>query len=277
MTEKEDFKQKLQDFSKSILNHVSSSDGQWAVKGFIDVYKNVYTISSDTKIVSKILEIHLFPKVLDFAEKIGYSIVLADHQNYYPDITFVKKNNKNIKFAVDFKTTYRKPDNKDLCNGFTLGSHGEYFINRTSKNNIQFPYNEYKGHFCFGIIYDRVDGTTIDETKAYCINQLKSISSVVRNFNFFIAEKWKIASDKGGSGNTANIGSINLIKDIIEEKGMFSKLGEKWFDDYWINYGKITFEDDKGKLKKITSLNDFIKYRNGDISKVVKKRGGIKK
>jgi hypothetical protein len=91
---------------------------------------------------------------------------------------------------------------------------------------------DYQGHFCLGIIYERIDGSTIDETKSYDIKELHSIVSVVKNFQFFVAEKWKIASDKGGSGNTANIGSINNISDILNQKGMFSKLGEHWFDDY---------------------------------------------
>ncbi len=276
MSDKDKFKKILKKFTETILNEVSSDDGQWTIKGFIDIYKNVYTISSDTKIVSKILEIHLFPKILAFAEKNGYKLVLADHQNYYPDITFVSKKDETIKYAVDLKTTYRKPDNQKLCNGFTLGSHGEYFINRSSKKNIQFPYNEYKGHFCLGIIYDRVDGSSIDETKSYQIDQLKSISSVVKNFQFFIAEKWKIASDKGGSGNTANIGSIILIEDIINEKGMFSKLGEEWFDEYWMNYNKIIIKDKDGNSKKITNLTDFVKYKKGDSALIVPKRNGGK-
>lgn len=276
MSDKDKFKKILKKFTETILSEVSTDDGQWTIKGFIDIYKNVYTISSDTKIVSKILEIHLFPKILAFAEKNGYKLVLADHQNYYPDITFVSKKDETIKYAVDLKTTYRKPDNQKLCNGFTLGSHGEYFINRSSKKNIQFPYNEYKGHFCLGIIYDRVDGSSIDETKSYQIEQLKSISSVVKNFQFFIAEKWKIASDKGGSGNTANIGSIVLIEDIINEKGMFSKLGEEWFDEYWMNYNKIIIKDNDGNSKKITNLTDFVKYKKGDSGLIVPKRNGGK-
>lgn len=68
------------------------------------------------------------------------------------------------------------------------------------------------------------------------LDSLTSITSVVGNFQFFVAEKWSIASDKSGSGNTANIGSINKIDDITQGKGMFSKLGEEWFDDYWMNY-----------------------------------------
>jgi len=268
------FKEKLQKFLGTIDSYISTQNGQWAIKGFIDIYKNIYTISSDTKIVSKILEIHLFPKVLEFAEQNNYKIVLADHQNYYPDLSFIDKSDDNNKFAVDFKTTYRNPDNDGLCNGFTLGSHGEYFINRTSRKNIQFPYDEYKGHFCFGIIYDRVENEKIDERQSYKIEKLKSIPSVVKNFDFFITEKWKIASDKSGSGNTANIGSINNIADIKNENGMFSKLGEEWFDDYWKNYNKIIKPHSNGE--KIRSLLDFVTYRKGDVSLIVPKHTGKK-
>ncbi|MCK9620954.1 MAG: EcoRV family type II restriction endonuclease [Methylobacter sp.] len=274
MTEKEDFAEKLEEFVTELKEHISTDGGQWTVKGFIDIFKNIYTISSDTKIVSKILEIHLFPKILHFAQTNGYKVVLADHQNYYPDISFVKADDESIKFAVDFKTTYRNPKKPHLCNGFTLGSHGKYFEHRTSTKNIQFPYSSYSGHFCLGIIYDRADGATIDETRAHSIDELHSIVSVVRNFQFFVAEKWQIASDKGGSGNTANIGSINNIADIINGRGMFSRLGEHWFDEYWMNYQKITIQDGKGGTKKISTLRDFVEYKNGDLSLVVNKRNG---
>ncbi len=51
------FKKALADFAETLQSYVSTENGEWSIKGFIDVYKNVYTISSDTKIVSKILEI----------------------------------------------------------------------------------------------------------------------------------------------------------------------------------------------------------------------------
>ena len=208
-----------------------------------------------------------FPKFWSLEN--GYKVVLADYQNYYPDISFIKADDERMKFAVDFKTTYRNADKAWLCNGFTLGSHGKYFKDRSSTKNIQFPYNSYIGHFCLGIIYDRVD--TIDETKTMRIEQLQSITSVVRNFQLFVAEKWKIASDKSGSGNTANIGSINHIADILSGNGMFSRLGEFWFDDYWMNYGKIIIPDGKNGTKKITTLKDFVTYRNGNASLIVPK------
>jgi len=251
----------MSSFVETLNEHITTKDGQWSIKGFIDIYKNIYTISCDTKILSKILEIHIFPKLLQFSETLGYKLVLADHQNYYPDLTFVNRKDESIKFAIDFKTTYHLPDSPDKCNGFTLGSHGEYFIERDSKKNIQYPYKEYSGHFCLGIIYTRAKTVDIDETKIYGIDNLKSIVSVIKDLQFFFVEKWKIASDKSGSGNTANIGSIKNIPDILSGNGTFAKLGEEWFDNYWMNYGKITIKDEKGKTKKITSLKNFIEYR----------------
>ena len=271
MTIKEQFEKQLKEFVNSIHEYISTDDGQWTIKGFIDVLQNVYTISSDTKIVSKVLEIHLFPKILEFAEQHSYKLVLAEHQNHYPDISFVNSKDQSIRFAVDFKTTYRNPGKPYLCNGFTLGSHGKYFQDRQSTKNVRFPYGSYKGHYCLGIIYDRVAGATIEESQRYGIEELRSIASVVENFQLFAVEKWKIASDKSGSGNTANIGSINRIEDIIGGHGMFSRLGEKWFDDYWMNYKQITIPDGKERTKKITSLKEFVEYRKGDHSLIVPK------
>jgi len=271
MTLREEFEDKLKKFVSGLQEYVSTRDGQWTIKGFVDVFQHVYTISSDTKIVSKILEIHLFPRIMEFAKQHGYKIILAEHQNYYPDISFVKVDDEETKFAVDLKTTYRNMDKPFLCNGFTLGSHGKYFEERTSTKNIQFPYSSYAGHFCLGIIYSRVRSSMIDETECLEIGQLHSIVSVVRDFQFFVAEKWRIAGDKSGSGNTANIGSINNISDILNGNGMFSRLGEAWFDDYWMNYGKITIPDGKGRTKKITTLKDFVEYRKGDTSLIVPK------
>ena len=271
VSSKTGFKAELRELAASLTEHVSTSDGQWVVKGFIDTFKNVYTISSDTKVISKILEIHLFPKIHAFAEQHGFAVVLAEHQNYYPDISFVSKNDDSIKFALDFKTTYRVPNKPWLCNGFTLGSHGKYFKDRASTKNIQFPYSSYSGHFCLGIIYDRAANAMIDETTLHPIGRLHSITSVISNIQFFVVEKWKIAGDKSGSGNTANIGSIRRISDILSENGMFVNLGEKWFNDYWVNFGKIKTIDESGKAKKIISLIDFVSYRGGDISLIVPK------
>ncbi len=266
---KKAFAASLKELAATLTGHVSTDDGQWTVKGFIDAFRNVYTISSDTKIVSKVFEIHIFPRVVAFADQHGFALVLADHQNYYPDISFVLKSDETVRFAVDFKTTYRILDKPWLCNGLTLGSHGKYFSDRTSTKNIQFPYGSYSGHFCLGIIYERADSATVDEMRHYPIEELHSITSIISNIQFFASEKWRIAGDKGGSGNTANIGSVQRIEDILSGNGMFANLGEEWFDDYWMNFGKIAIKDPNGKIKKITSLVEFVKYRGGDPSRIV--------
>ena len=261
ISDKEKFELEFNDFLISLKSYVSDAASNWSIKGFIDIHENIYSISSDTKIISKILEIHIFPEILKFADRIDYDIELPECQNYYPDITFINRKDNNIKFAVDFKSTYRKEKKDGYCNGFTLGSHGEYFINRSSKKNIQYPYNNYKAHFCLGIIYSRVSSTNIDETKTYPITELNNIVSVIKDLDFFFVEKWKIASDISGSGNTANIGSITKISDLKQGMGIFSQYGEEIFDDYWMNYGKITIQDKDGKTKKITKLSDFLTYR----------------
>ncbi len=258
--EKNEFKEKLKAFANTLGEFISLDD-EWTVRGFIDIFKNVYTISSDTKIISKVLELHLFPYFLSFANEINYDIELATFQNWYPDLTFISKAEPKIKFAVDLKTTYRDEEHPGFCNGFTLGSHGEYFVDRTSTKNIQYPYNEYSGHFCLGIIYSRSELNKNEELRKYTIDEVSAIPSVIKNFIFFAEEKWKIASDKGGSGNTANIGSIQYIDDIINGNGVFANAGEELFDDYWANFGKIEIPDAKGKRKKLSSFEEYLKYR----------------
>jgi len=294
---KKEFKKALDTFTEKLEKYVSTENGDWSVKGFIDVYKNIYTISSDTKIVSKILEIHIFPQILQFAEENNYSIILTEHQNYYPDLTFIHKENEDVKFAVDLKTTYRK---KSGVSSFTLGSHGGYFKEREKKKNIQFPYNQYLGHFCLGVIYTRTDlAEDASETEIYQVQELqekydkpskkvgerevttvknlKSITSVIKDFDFFVAEKWKIASDKQGSGNTANIGATLSIEDLRNENGIFSQLGEEWFDEYWINHGSATMVKG-GKTTKITTLKDFLEFKGRtDLWDKIVKRSILKK
>lgn len=257
--EKLEFSKQLKGFAET-LGDLIAQDDEWTIRGFIDIFKNIHTISADTKIISKVLELHLFPHFLSFADRIGYNVELASYQNWYPDLSFVSKSNPYIKFAVDLKTTYRNEKYPDFCNGFTLGSHGDYFINRKSKKNIQYPYDEYSGHFCLGIIYTRALLDISEETRIYSIDEVEKIPAVIKNLLFFAEEKWKIASDKSGSGNTANIGSIQKIDDIINGNGMFAKAGEELFDDYWANFGKIEIQKN-GNRGKLSSFYDYLNYR----------------
>lgn len=155
---------------------------------------------------------------------------LTKEQNFYPDITF--KDKEGNLFAVDLKSSYRK--NKLRINGMTLGAFTGYFRDRESHKNVTHPYGEYKAHVVLGIIYSANEG--IDERKIYALEQLDDITSVIKDFTFFVQEKWRIAIDRPGSGNTKNIGSVNSIEDLVNGNGPFSVLGEEVFDDYWTCY-----------------------------------------
>ncbi len=74
------FARQLKEFAQTLGAFIAKGD-EWTIRGFIDIFKNIYTISTDTKIVSKVLELHLFPHFLTFAENIGYTIELATYQN----------------------------------------------------------------------------------------------------------------------------------------------------------------------------------------------------
>src|SRR5271154_2260620 len=159
----EEFLQKLQAHATSFAKAVATNEGEWIVKGFIDVYRRVYTISVDTKIVSKVLELLLFPMFVEFGKTHGLKIELCPQQNFYPDLTFVHEATGR-KFAVDIKNTYRTSATE--ANGMTLGAFTGYFRKRDSNKNTLYPYRHYAGHFFLGVIYTKCDDAA-DERKQF--------------------------------------------------------------------------------------------------------------
>ncbi|MCL2087120.1 MAG: EcoRV family type II restriction endonuclease [Oscillospiraceae bacterium] len=258
--EKARFHKELSEFAQTLGQHITLK-GNWAVKGFIDAFKNVYAIPSDTIFISKILELTVFPFLLDFAHRIGYTIESAAHQNLYPDFTFVNNENSEIKFAVDLKTSPISEKRNTRCAGFMLGLHGEYYTDRDSNKNIQYPYNKYVAHFCLGIIYSSITLPAEIGAKKYSIEDFAKIPSVINRFIFFAVEKWRIASDKCSTKNCYYIASIKKIKDIIAGNGAFAKAGEEIFDDYWANYGKIQVETEDGRQRPMDTIDKYIKYK----------------
>lgn len=315
-----DFKVKFDEFLPELTKALTIPNSKdWTVKGFIDYYKNVYSISTDTKVVSKIIELMIFPKFLLFAKNNNLTLKLSPHQNFYPDITFID-NNTGEKYAVDLKSTYRITE--DEVNGMTLGAFTGYFRNRSSTKNVLYPYDDYKCHYVLGIIYSRtdiskieeyiiskdisiskvqrklivnyinensdekwnsilekfkfgllnddrmvIDSFSINETKEYNLEDFTEIQSVVKDFDFFLQEKWKIAIDRPGSGNTKNIGSENSIENLKNGNGLFNRTynvnGKSKFDNYWINYETKDMSKKIGKDKppynNIESYEKWIK------------------
>lgn len=238
-------------------NAISTPNGEWKIKGFLDTDKTVYTISLDTKVLSKIMELLLLPKITQFAEQHGYRIMGTAHQNFYPDITFIDKSGNH--FAVDLKSTYR--NSPTTVNGMTLGAFTGYFRDRASTKNVTFPYEKYAGHFVLGLIYDRCE--LVDEQITFNTDSIDQIPSVAKNFEFFVQEKFKIAIDRPGSGNTKNIGAVTDILKLKNGLGPFSDLGEDVFNDYWMNY----LTEDMRRAKELVvrpykNLKEYLSLRN---------------
>ena len=229
---------KVDEFRENLFGHfdrfgrtLATDAGDWVVKGFIDICRNIYTISVDTKVVSKIIELMLFPVISAFAAHHHCTMVLSKYQNHYPDISFIASD--GTKIAFDLKSTYRTSANR--VNGFTLGAFTGYFRQRHSTKNVTFPYEQYAAHFVLGVIYSRSD-EAIDEQRVYALENLQNIVSVVKDFTLLLQEKWRIAECRPGSGNTKNIGSTRDIQALVEGQGPFAPYGEEVFDDYWMNY-----------------------------------------
>lgn len=223
---KEEFFQSLTEEVKSYKSFLETDSQDWIVKGFIDIDRNVYTITNDTKVVSKIIEILLIPKLDNFARDHELELELPSKQNFYPDLK------EGHLFAVDFKSSYYDGDS---VNGLTLGSYWGYFRERENIKSMDYTYNSYSSHTVLGMLYKQslID---VNEKNVYSVDELSAIHSVIEKFIFFVQPKWKIANDIPGSGNTRNIGGITNIQKLINGQGPFAELGEDVFDDYWKGY-----------------------------------------
>ncbi|MEO6016785.1 MAG: type II restriction endonuclease [Polaromonas sp.] len=251
------FLKHLQEHAASFAKAVATNEGEWVIKGFIDVYKNVYSISVDTKIVSKVLELLLFPMFVEFAKKHDLTTELCKHQNFYPDLTFTHTASGN-RFAVDIKSTYRESETK--VNGMTLGAFTGYFRNRDSNKNTLYPYNKYAAHFVLGVIYTKCDDVA-DERKRFPLSDLEKIPSVIRNFEFFAQPKFRIATARPGSGNTKNIGSVDQIATLTSGSGPFASLGEEVYDDYWMFYLTRDMAEALAIARPYMNLKTYLAYK----------------
>jgi hypothetical protein len=209
-------------------------------------------LGSDSKLIGRIFEIITKGMLERLAKIMGWGFEESDSQTSYPDYTFNMPSGKRI--AVDIKTTYRsyKEDGEVAPFGFTLGSFASFL--RNGVKNIAHPYGEYTKHYVIGFVYDRVE-----EAKAgQLITDGKSLYLPYKNVEYFMQEKYKIAGDKPGSGNTENIGTIKSsdISDFINGNGIFAKTGNAEFEEYWRGYPKY-----RATVRNYTSYAEFKQYK----------------
>jgi hypothetical protein len=233
----------------------------WDVKGVIDSAKRIYTVTDDTKLISKVFELISFPVIAKVAKDHGFAVVPSDRQTVYPDITLQLPGQEDRRIAIDVKSTYRKAGGSA---GFTLGSYTAYL--RRPTKNIVFPYDTYATHWIVGFIYSRNQRA---EPRIVGIKDLDEIEPAIKDIEIIIQEKWRIASARPGSGNTANIGSVTNIEDLRKGTGPFVPHGEATFLDYWRNY--ISQGDAKklGQTQPYNSIEEYLTWRREHPAKVV--------
>lgn len=247
-------------------------DFEWDILGIVDKEKNVYPMTTDTKVLSKVFEMKVLPHFNGINDELSLEdnnckIILAEAQNQYPDITLTGGIIGKEKIAIDIKSAYRNGTRK--FSGFTLGAFNGYFKNRDTTKNIRFPYNQYTKHWILCFIYDRDTDVNINEV--YSLED-DDIPETITNVEVILQDKWKVAIASPGSGNTANIGSIKKISDLKSGAIYFSS--EYEFNDYWMHYIR---KEDFNKIgldaQPFTNLDSYRNWtRNGrtDAEKIEK-------
>lgn len=230
----------MMNFKKEFLKEINKlyPDGlEWGLVGILTKDQRVYTLSHDSKILSGIFEIFCEPIVTKIANNHLLKLKKTA-QNQYPDFTLYNDNKQYSKIAIDVKSTYRQYNRNGTIKkfGFTLGSYKSYLRDPQGKKGILYPYKEYCKHWIIGFVYDR--NQECGNTEINKIIEASTLQTPFLNIDFFVQEKYKVAGQTTGSGNTTNIGSIksNNINHFDSGKMGFRNTAE--FETYWGNYNR---------------------------------------
>lgn len=236
----------MSDFRHLMIDRLTAHDDGFAVRGLLGFNDRLYPLGSDSKVLSTVFELLVRPALLEAAECLGM-VVEESPQTVYPDFTLSLPGRSNGRIAVDVKTTYRR-----RAMGFTLGSYTSFL--RDGSKNIKYPYSEYGEHWVVGFVYDRVE---LPSRVAHPPTWDDVPICPYTNVEWFVQEKFRIAGERPGSGNTANIGSIiaSSIVPFRDGTGPFAELGEEVFRDYWAGYGVAR------DSRPYSSVQEFLRLR----------------
>jgi hypothetical protein len=244
------------DLINSFNTKIAQKNINWEVKGLISANGNIFTLGSDSKLIGRIFELIVTPVLNEIADENGYKLVASDQQTVYPDFTMLRSEDDTDKIAIDIKTTYRRFNkNGELKKfGYTLGSFASFMRNNTK--NIMYPYDTYSKHYVIGFLYSRndyaIEGQMVNSA------DLNTIPTPYSDVEFFVQEKYKIAGDKPGSGNTENMGSFGTtdINELRLGNGPFSVLGKDIYEDYWRNYPK--YRENNNSFNSLDTYFDWL-------------------
>jgi hypothetical protein len=244
----------MDNFEEQFRSLLEEEDITYDVKGFITSNKDVYPLGTDTKVLSSVFELMVRPVIYNLADKYDKEVKEARAQNYYPDFTIMENEDDESKYAVDVKTTYKEKESHTAK--FTLGSYTSFMREGNETKNIEFPYPKYSEHWIVGFVYIR-ESPDKDQANIFSLDDLNQIPTPFSDVRHFVSPKWKIAGDKAGSGNTANIGSIRgNIEDFRDENGVFNSESE--FLEYWRNYERTASE----REDKYSDIEEFREWNS---------------
>ncbi len=236
-------------FIKEFYEEIAKVD--FAVYGIIDKADKIHTLGTDSKIIGRIFEMCTQPILERIAQRHGLILKTPESQTVYPDFIMMENEKSKTKIAIDVKSTYVESDDSPIK--FTLGSYGSYMRNNTK--NIEYKYTDYAKHYVIGFVYKR--NGFAQESQIFDYEERTKIPSPFTDVRYFVQEKYKIAGDKPGSGNTENIGSISssTFDDFVSGNGPFASLGIDIYDLYWKYYPKYRVSD-----PDYHTLEEFLKW-----------------
>ncbi len=233
-----------------ILGELEKVQNGYSLCGIVDRMERIYPLGSDTKLISTLFEIVVRQAVASYANSVGMQLVEPTKQNHYPDFTLMRSEGDQKKIALDVKTTYRKGVHSKFH--YALGSFTSYIHPDKESKNIVFPYSQYDQHWILGFVYTRTKGRRDTGGQVYSFDTLRQIPVSFDNVEVFMQEKWRIAGDKAGSGNTTNIGSISGTIDTFSGgKGIFNSEAE--FLEYWRGYKRTR----KERQSSYSNIHEF--------------------
>lgn len=248
----------LIDFKQAFERKLASRKHNYTISGMVNSDGVVYPLGSDTKVLSTVFELFTRPLMMEIAAETGLQLIEPSVQNHYPDFTLCTGVGCLKKIAVDVKTTYIERPGQTFS--YTLGGYTSFIREGNERKNIAFPFTDYAEHWVIGYVYERVALKKAADHATYTLEQLGDVPLPYRSVRVFVQEKWRISSDRAGSGNTTNIGSITgHIEDFERGAGPFEC--EEEFLDYWRNYGRTAA--DRGNFKNIHEYRAW--RRNGGV------------
>ncbi|WP_220272200.1 type II restriction endonuclease [Corynebacterium senegalense] len=245
----------------SLLSLLPKDPADWQLIGIVNKDKDVFTFGNDSKIVGRAFEVIATAYVKQLADSLGFKFHESEIQTVYPDFVLEKPNGRLI--AIDVKSTYRNfaSNGNTKAFNFTLGSFTSYLRNGTK--NIYGSYDDYEAHYVFAFLYSR---TNRFETTKVSIDDIDSIKPAYEDVEIAFMEKYRLAGDKPGSGNTDNIGTFKstAMEPFQYGAGPFALLGNDVFEHYWRNYPRNadTANEKASRFRNLPGYFDWLERQD---------------